>query len=58
MAFAERHSIHSDLNQRYELNHLVLVVTLVLDLGGKMNHKLSSGFESVDFEGAAKLADS
>ena len=37
---------------------LVLVVTLVLDVGGKMNHKLSSRFESVDFEGAAKLADS
>jgi hypothetical protein len=37
---------------------LALVVTLVLDVGGKMNHKLSSRFESVDFEGAAKLADS
>ena len=36
---------------------LVLVVTLALDVGGKMNHKLSSRFESVDFEGTAKLAD-
>jgi hypothetical protein len=37
---------------------LILIVTLVLDVGRDMNHKLSSRFESVDFEGAAKLADS
>ena len=48
--------------QRFKLTlrtkPLVLVVTLVLDVGGKMNHKLSSRFETVDFEGAAKLTDS
>jgi len=35
-----------------------LASALVLDTGGQTDHKLSSRLESVDFEGAAKLADS
>ena len=35
-----------------------LAAALVLDAGGQTDHKLSSRLESVDFEGAAKLADS
>jgi hypothetical protein len=35
-----------------------LALALVLDAGGQTDHKLSSRIESVDFEGAAKLADS
>jgi hypothetical protein len=37
---------------------LGLAAALVLDAGGQTDHKLSSRLESVDFEGAAKLADS
>ena len=35
-----------------------LAMALVLDAGGQTDHKLSSRLKSVDFEGAAKLADS
>jgi hypothetical protein len=35
-----------------------LAAALVLDAGGQTDHKLSSRLESVDFEGAVKLADS
>ena len=35
-----------------------LAAALVLDAGGQTDHKLSSRLETVDFEGAAKLADS